>query len=183
MYACLVLLQACEREIMWVMRVAIIVLGILATVIGIFNFHPFGIWFLSVDLVYIILFPQLVCVVYLKGTNTYGSLAGYLVGLLFRFLAGDPALGLPVIIAYPGYNATFNLQTFPFKTFTMVLSFITILAVSYLLRLVFKRRLLPKHWDVFRCIVNIPEEVTAREEPNEFNALMMRVKDPGPARV
>uniref|UniRef100_A0A1I7WWS4 Dolichyl-P-Glc:Glc(2)Man(9)GlcNAc(2)-PP-dolichol alpha-1,2-glucosyltransferase n=1 Tax=Heterorhabditis bacteriophora TaxID=37862 RepID=A0A1I7WWS4_HETBA len=33
--------------------------------------------YLCADLVYVILFPQLVCVVYMKNSNTYGSLAGY----------------------------------------------------------------------------------------------------------
>lgn len=36
--------------------------------------------YLCADLVYVILFPQLICVVYMKDSNTYGSLAGYGVG-------------------------------------------------------------------------------------------------------
>ena len=166
-YICLVLLQASEREIIWVMRVAIIGVGILATVMGITITSIYGLWFLCADLVYVILFPQLVCVVYLKGTNTYGSLAGYLIGLLFRLLGGEPLVGLPAAIAYPGYIADGNEQRFPFRTLAMVLSFTTILVVSYPVRLVFERHLLPKHWDVFQCIVNIPEEVIALKEPNE----------------
>ena len=36
------------------------------------------------DLVYVVLFPQLTCVVYVKWCNTYGSFAGYIIGELFR---------------------------------------------------------------------------------------------------
>ena len=32
------------------------------------------------DLVYVVLFPQLTCVVYVKWCNTYGSFAGYVIG-------------------------------------------------------------------------------------------------------
>ena len=35
------------------------------------------------DLVYVVLFPQLTCVVYVKWCNTYGSFAGYIIGELF----------------------------------------------------------------------------------------------------
>ena len=41
----------------------------------------YGLWYLCADLVYVILFPQLVSVIYIGYTNTYGSLAGYCVGM------------------------------------------------------------------------------------------------------
>ena len=45
--------------------------------------------YLSSDLVYVILFPQLLMVVhYPKHCNTYGSLVGYIVGLGFRVSGG-----------------------------------------------------------------------------------------------
>lgn len=159
-------LQASEREIIWVMRAAIIGVGILATVMGITITSIYGLWFLCADLVYVILFPQLVCVVYLKGTNTYGSLSGYLMGLMFRLLGGEPLVGLPPGIQYPGYTEEFG-QKFPFRTLSMIISFSTILLVSYPARYIFENGLLPKHYDVFQCIVNIPEEVIALKEPDE----------------
>lgn len=36
-----------------------------------------GLRYLCADLVYVILFPQLLCVVYLERSNTYGCLLGY----------------------------------------------------------------------------------------------------------
>ena len=67
------------------MRVGIFGVGVLAMIMGIEITTIYGLWYLCADLVYVILFPQLVSVVHLKHTNTYGSLAGYIVGMLFRF--------------------------------------------------------------------------------------------------
>nr|KAG5700863.1 hypothetical protein BaRGS_012270 [Batillaria attramentaria] len=50
----------------------------------------YSLFLLCSDFVYVILFPQLVCVLYVHWTNTYGSLAGFVLGLLFRLLGGEP---------------------------------------------------------------------------------------------
>lgn len=75
----------------------------LAMVMGIMINSIYELWFLCGDLVYVILFPQLVSVIYLESTNTYGSLAGYVIGILLRLLGGENAIGLPAAIKYPGY--------------------------------------------------------------------------------
>lgn len=92
------------------MRLAIFGVGALATVMGIKVDSIYGLWYLCADLVYVILFPQLCSVVYLKGTNTYGSLAGYLVGLAVRLLGGEPLIRLTAVIRYPGYDETLGEQ-------------------------------------------------------------------------
>lgn len=150
------------------MRGAIFGVGVLAMVMGITIQTIYGLWYLCADLVYVVLFPQLVSVVYLKGTNTYGSLAGYTVGMTFRFLGGEPLIHLPAAIHYPMYdNGT---QRFPFRTLTMLLSFFAIISVSYPLRHLFESGKLPKHYDVFQCIVNIPDEIIALREPSDTDA-------------
>jgi len=85
------------------MRVGIFGVGCLAMVMGILIDSIYELWFLCGDLVYVILFPQLVSVIYLESTNTYGSLAGYLVGIMLRLLGGENAIRLPAAIHYPGY--------------------------------------------------------------------------------
>ena len=95
--------QASEREIIWVMRFGIFGVGVLAMVMGIMIDSIYELWYLCGDLVYVILFPQLVSVIYLDWTNTYGSLAGYIIGLLFRLLGGENAVRLSATIHYPGY--------------------------------------------------------------------------------
>ena len=58
---------------------------------------------LSSDLVYCILFPQLCMVVHFKRhCNTYGSLAGYIVGLLVRLSGGEGVMYIKPMIHYPG---------------------------------------------------------------------------------
>jgi len=85
------------------MRLGIFGVGVLAMIMGIMIDSIYELWFLCGDLVYVILFPQLVSVIYLSWTNTYGSLAGYVVGLLFRLLGGENAVRLSATIHYPGY--------------------------------------------------------------------------------
>jgi len=85
------------------MRFGIFGVGVLAMVMGIMIDSIYELWYLCGDLVYVILFPQLVSVIYLSWTNTYGSLAGYIIGLLFRLLGGENAVRLSATIHYPGY--------------------------------------------------------------------------------
>lgn len=58
------------------MRISTIIFGSIATVMGIFITTIYGLWFLSSDLVYTILFPQLVAVVYIPWVNVFGSATG-----------------------------------------------------------------------------------------------------------
>ncbi len=71
------------------MRVAIIFVAAAATVMAIVVDSIYGLWFLCSDLVYVVLFPQLVLVVYTSFTNTYGVWAGFVLGLFFRLTGGE----------------------------------------------------------------------------------------------
>ncbi|NXD11915.1 SC5A7 protein, partial [Nothocercus nigrocapillus] len=142
--------KATEREVLWTMRVSMLVLGAGAAGLAFYSYSVYDLWFLSGELVYALLFPQLCCALFVPSTNTYGSASGFLVGLLLRLLAGEPALKIPPVIRYPAcslVNGTY-VQLFPFKTFTMLLTLGTIVAVSYLAAFLFKRNLLPRRWDV-----------------------------------
>ncbi|XP_059819426.1 high affinity choline transporter 1-like [Hypanus sabinus] len=151
-YKTIIRKKAAEKEVIWIMRTAVVLFGALATVLAILTNSIYGLWFLSSEFVYAILFPQLVCVLFIPSTNTYGSAAGYLIGLTLRLLAGEPFLQIPPIIQYPGIsfkNGTFE-QRFPFKTFTMLLSLLSTVVFSYLASFVFKRKILPVRFDVFK---------------------------------
>lgn len=149
------------------MKIGIVVVGCVATTMAITVKSIYGLWYLSSDLVYVILFPQLVCVVYhKKHCNTYGSLAAYIVGFLLRALGGEAILGMPAIIKYPGWNEVDG-QLFPFRTFAMLCSFGTLIGVSTLSRWVFEGGHLPANFDLFRCVINIPEDVCVVQEPHE----------------
>lgn len=62
--------------------------------------------------------------------NTYGSLSAYIVAFVVRLSGGEPLLGLPPYIHYPGYDYERERQLFPFRTMAMLMSLITLCGVS-----------------------------------------------------
>lgn len=132
--------------------------------------------YLCSDLVYVILFPQLLIVVHFKQyCNTYGSVASYVIGFIARVSGGEPLMNLKPFIYYPGWNG--EEQLFPFRTLAMVLSLISVLAFSFLSRYLFESGKLPPSWDILRCVVNIPEDVVrvsgSEVEPHEGEMAVM----------
>lgn len=159
--------QASEKEIIWVMRVAIFVVGGLATAMALTIPTIYGLWYLCADLVYVVLFPQLVCVVHFREhCNTYGSLSAYFLGLTLRLLGGEPLMHLPAYIHYPWYNEEDG-QLFPFRTLSMVVSLTTLLGVSKLFKWLFESATLSAKYDILQCVVNVPEDVVRVQEPHE----------------
>lgn len=160
------LLQASDNEIVWVMRITIFVFGALATAMALLTGSVYGLWYLSSDLVYVIIFPQLLSVLFVKGTNTYGSVAAYIVGLLLRIGGGEPYLKLPPFIYYPGWVIQerihhltgdvehFVQQRFPFKSVSMVASFLANVAVSYLTKYLFESGMLSHKYDFLDAVVS-----------------------------
>jgi len=49
----------------------------------------------------------------------------------------------------------------------MILSFATVITVSYLTKYIFESRILPKNWDLFQCVVNFPDEMIVLKEATE----------------
>lgn len=120
-------------EIIWVMRAAIFVTGILSTVMALTIPSIYGLWSMCSDLVYCILFPQLLMVVHFKHhCNTYGSLSAYIMAFLVRVSGGEPQLGLDPFIHYPDYDYENSRQMFPFRTMAMLMSLTTLVGVSWL---------------------------------------------------
>ena len=153
------------------MRLSIIVVGCIATLMALTVRSIYGLWYLSSDLVYVILFPQLVCVVYYKKyCNTYGSLVAYFIGLFLRAAGGEEIMGLSPFIHYPFYDQE-NGQLFPFRTFSMLVSFFTLIAVSILSKRVFESGWLPPYFDIFHCVINIPDDIIIVQEPHEEEEL------------
>lgn len=170
-------LQASETEVLWAMRTSMLVFGAGAAGLAFYSSSVYDLWFLSGELVYALLFPQLCCALFAPSTNTYGSAAGFLVGLLLRLLAGEPALSIPPIIHYPAcslVNGTYS-QLFPFKTFTVLLTLGTILAVSHLAKALFQRNFLPRSWDVCNVMggtaILIPLQQVEKQEHLPTTAL------------
>jgi len=182
-YKLIIRQNASENEIMWVMRIAIFVVGGMATYMALTIPTIYGLWALCSDLVYVILFPQLLCVVHFPSwCNTYGSLFSYCLGLSIRLSGGEALIGLPPLVYFPGYEEpsaeeiqkaeeqnrrAFGTQLFPFRTVAMILSLITIPLISQFMVHLFKSNKLKKEHDIFMCIVNIPDDEAQNEDELE----------------
>jgi len=142
--------QASEKEVVWVMRFAIFGAGAAATAMALTVGSIYTLFHLCSDLVYVILFPQLCCVIYLEGANTYGSIMGYILGLVLRVGGGEDKIGFPSFIKYPFYDEEKG-QLFPFRTLSMVVSFVTIVVVSYLMKFLFEREIMTLKYDFLNC--------------------------------
>ncbi|VDO29173.1 unnamed protein product, partial [Brugia timori] len=168
-----------------------VAVGFCATLMALTINSIYGLWYLCADLVYVILFPQLVCVVYFKHSNTYGSVTGYIVGLLLRLSGGEPLLSFPAFIHYPMYEEVIKedgtilgTQFFPFRTMAMLGSFIACIGISYLSEYLFANGILPVGMDFLKCVVNIPPERIALHSDVSFNVSSetlnaQRAKDSG----
>ncbi|UJR30115.1 hypothetical protein I4U23_017656 [Adineta vaga] len=155
--------QASEREVLLVMRIGIFLVGAGAAGIGILVSSIYVLWYLCSDLVYVILFPQLLCVVYVPHTNTYGSLSAYIVGFVFRILIGEPSLNIPTVISFGRY--------IPPKTLCMIISLLTTLIISFIAKILFENRVLSPQLDVLHCLVDIPNETLPLKESTTTDEL------------
>ena len=143
-------LQPGDREIMWVLRVSIVVVASLASLIAIQVNSVYGLFYLCGDLVYVLLFPQLTLVLYYKRGNAYGALCGYIIGSILRLTGGEPLLNFDPIIYYPNFDEESGYQYFPFKTMAMTVTFVSIILfseIAILLSQIVKRRCGYNKWD------------------------------------
>lgn len=151
------------------MRISVLLLGVVGSALAFGDESVFTLWLLSGDLIYCMIFPQLVCVLHLKCANTYGAIVGYVVGLLLRVLSGEPALSIPAVLLFPGWREVNGktVQYFPFRTLAMLSCIICIIVVSKLVELGICHHVIPRSWDVLRVFEEIPEEDDDDEEEED----------------
>jgi high affinity choline transporter 7 len=120
-----------DKQVKSSIRLAILVSGIISTWLALTLHSVYELWYLCADLVYVILFPQLVLALYFKKANRRGAIAGIIVGLFLRFGGGEPIFGISPFLPYPMEDPIAGIQ-FPFRTFAMVSSLLSIIVVSLL---------------------------------------------------
>jgi Na+/proline symporter len=103
-------------------RSSILLLGALATILALKVQSVQALWFFTSDLVFVLLFPQLLSALFDPKANRTGSIAAFIVSLILRSGGGEPLLGLPAFIAYP--------DRWPVKTAAAVAGFVLLPLVS-----------------------------------------------------
>lgn len=156
--------NASQRELGYCMKVTVICAGAIAIALALAIPSIYGLFKLCSDLVFVIVFPQLVMVTYVPWANLYGAISGYGVSLILRLLGGEPLIHLPPTIEYPYfddhvYNQDTNEidmegkgQLFPFRTFSMMMGLMTNLLVCYITHKIFTTQYLSKKWDILQAI-------------------------------
>jgi solute carrier family 5 (high affinity choline transporter), member 7 len=94
----------------------------LATVLALKVQSVQALWFFTSDLVFVLLFPQLLFALFDTKANRTGSIAAFVVSLVLRVGGGEPLLGLPALISYP--------QAVPFRTLAAAAGLVLLPLVS-----------------------------------------------------
>ena len=103
----------CLKRLVWpsltaaqmkrVIRSSIFLFGAIAAVLALKVQSVQALWFFTSDLVFVLLFPQLLCALFDSKANRIGSIVAFTVSLLLRIGGGEPLLSLPALIGYPAF--------------------------------------------------------------------------------
>jgi high affinity choline transporter 7 len=161
-----------------VIRASVLGLGITAAVMARYVESVQQLWFLTSDLVFVLLVPQLVFALFDPKCNRIGSIAAFVVSLVLRFGGGEPLLGLEPHIPYAELFAGLlqgspeswyeriegiRVTLFPFKTFAFAAGMVTLPLVSRL----------TLAWDPPRPLRQPPEKNSEPEVEEAFSTTPM----------
>jgi high affinity choline transporter 7 len=134
-----------QRQMTRLIRLSVLALGAAATVMALKVQSVQALWFFTSDLIFVLLFPQLVCALFDSKANRIGSIAAFTVALVLRLGGGEPLFGIRPLIPYPEllsavlpgsagswYEAGTGALLFPCKTLAAAAGMITLPLVSRL---------------------------------------------------
>lgn len=134
-----------SRQLMRLIRVVIVLLGAAAVVLALRVQSVQALWFFTSDLVFVLLFPQLVFALYDPKANLTGSVVAFIVSLILRLGGGEPLFGLPYFIPYHEiwaavaggdaarwYDASSGAMLLPFKSVAALAGLVLLPIVSRL---------------------------------------------------
>ena len=124
----------CLKRLVWpslsvtqmrrVIRSSIFLFGAMATVLALKVQSVQALWFFTSDLVFVLLFPQLVSALFDTRANRTGSMVAFAVSLVLRVGGGEPLLGVPALMHYP--------DNLPFRTIAAAAGLVLLPLVSRL---------------------------------------------------
>ena len=76
------------------------------------------------------------------------------------------------LFRFPWYDEINEVQLFPFRTLSMIISAITLVVVSEVTQHLFDTGKLHQKWDFLHCIVNIPEDAQRVDDLHEGDMMM-----------
>jgi solute carrier family 5 (high affinity choline transporter), member 7 len=126
-----------------VIRSSILLFGAMATVLALKVQSVQALWFFTSDLVFVLLFPQLLWALFDSKANRTGSIVAFTASAVLRIGAGEPLLGLPAFIAYA--------EAVPFRTLAAVAGLVLVPLVSRA----------TARWDAPRPLRNAASELPA----------------------
>ncbi|XP_034545066.1 high-affinity choline transporter 1-like [Notolabrus celidotus] len=150
--------KASDMELQWVIRISVVLVGLAGTSLTFLQNSIMVFWILGSAIAYTIMIPQLICVLYFNICNGYGSIMGLLIGVLLRVLSGEPSIGLPVVLHFPGCTLEDNkyVQRAPVNTICMLFNMFATVLFSYLASVLFKKGLISERWDVLKVKTHKP---------------------------
>ncbi|XP_015590322.1 high-affinity choline transporter 1 [Cephus cinctus] len=141
--------KASERELNWILKISVLIVSFLSAAVALTVNSVYCLSYLCSDLVYVVLFPQLLSVVHWPSlVDTYGCLAAYVVAIALRISGGEKGLGLPPLIEYPFYDMHTQTQKFPFRTVAMLTGLVVQLVVSFFTRNLLGKGYFPRCCDI-----------------------------------
>jgi high affinity choline transporter 7 len=144
-----------------VLRGSIAALGGLAVVLALKVQSVQALWFFTSDLVFVLLFPQLVAALFDRKANLAGSCAALAVSLVLRLGGGEPLFDLPPLIPYPEIIAHVvpidPASWYDPKTGALLLPYKTVAAAVGMVLLPVVSRLTAR-WSVPRSLRNVALE-------------------------
>jgi high affinity choline transporter 7 len=128
-------------------RLTIVLLGAGAMALALKVQSVQALWFFTSDLVFVLLFPQLVFALFDPQANRIGSVTAFCLSLVLRLGGGEPLFGWSPLIPYPElfaavlpgsasswYDAGTGALLFPYKTLAALAGVVTLPIVSRLTR-------------------------------------------------
>ncbi|KAF3838513.1 hypothetical protein F7725_010281 [Dissostichus mawsoni] len=144
--------KASGRELQWVIRATVVLVGLAGTALTFLNNSIMVFWILGSSITYIFMFPQLTCVLFFNISNGYGSIIG--------LLSAERRAVIWVTHCSPFPGSTLengiNVQRSPVQTICMLSNMFATLLFSYLFSLLFDKGLIPERWDVFKVKTHKP---------------------------